>query len=507
VARTTIAPTPLTVAALAAAVGGRVLGEGGGVVLVDVTHDSREAGPGVLFACRPGARADGHDFGPQAVAAGSPALLVERAVAADVPQVQVPSVAATLGLAAAAVHGHPAERLLPLGVTGTNGKTTVVTLLEAVLTAAGHVTGMVGTTGARLGGDPVPEVRTTPESTDLQRLWRRMLDAGATAAAMEVSSHGLALGRMVGTRVDVAGFTNLSQDHLDFHSNLETYFGAKAQLFTRGYARRGAVVVDDAWGQRLAQQAEVPVTTVSGAGAPADVVATDVAVGPTGSAFTATSAAWRQPVRVALPGPFNVTNALLALVMADLAGVAPTTAAEAIAGVAGVSGRMERVSAGQPFTVLVDYAHTPAALAGALSAARAVAAGRVLVVVGCGGDRDAHKRAPMGAAAATGADLAVLTSDNPRSEDPVAILDAVAAGAAEVAGSAVLTEPDRRAAIAAALDAANPGDVVVIAGKGHETTQELADRVTAFDDRAVAAELLAARHGGGPATHEEGERA
>lgn len=504
-ARTTTAPPPLSLAALATAVGGRVLGDDG-VAVVDVTHDSREAGPGVLFACRPGARADGHDYAARAAAAGSPALLVQRPVDAGVPQVQVPSVAQALGLAAAAVHGHPGAELLLLGVTGTNGKTTVTTLLESVLAAVGHVTGVVGTTGARLGGEPLPGVRTTPESTDLQRLWRRMLDAGAGAAAMEVSSHGLALGRMVGTRVDVAGFTNLSRDHLDFHRDLEDYFAAKAQLLTPRYAERAAVVVDDEWGRRLARQAEVPVTTVSAAGHTADVTAADITGDPTGSAFVAVGPGWREPVRVALPGPFNVANALLALAMADLAGIDRATAAAGIAAVPGVPGRMERVVAGQPFTVLVDYAHTPAALAGALSAAGAVATGRVLVVMGCGGDRDADKRAPMGRAAAAGSALAVLTSDNPRSEDPQAILDAVAAGAREIAGASVRVEPDRRAAIALALDAAAPGDVVVIAGKGHETTQELADRVVDFDDRAVAAELLRAGHGRGAGEQPEGLR-
>lgn len=496
-------PAPLTLDAVAGAVGGRVLGDPEGVAVVDVTHDSRGAGPGVLFACRPGARADGHDYAPTAAAAGSPALLVERPLALDLPQVQVPSVARVLGLAAAAVHGHPSEALLLLGVTGTNGKTTVTSLLEAVLAEAGHLTGLVGTTGARLGGEPLPGVRTTPEATDLQRLWRHMLTAGGSAAAMEVSSHGLALGRMVGTRVDVAGFTNLSQDHLDFHGDLEAYFAAKAQLFTPRYAERAAVVVDDAWGQRLARQADVPVTTVSGTGGDADVVATDVAADATGSAFTAVGPGWRQPMRVALAGPFNVTNALLTLAMADLAGLDRAAAARTIAGVAGVRGRMERVEAGQPFTVLVDYAHTPAAVDGVLAAARAITAGRVLVVIGCGGDRDRDKRRPMGRAAAAGADVAVLTSDNPRSEDPAAILDAVAAGAGEVAGADVRREPDRRAAIAWACEAAEAGDVVVIAGKGHETTQELADRVVEFDDRAVAAEMLAG--GASPAFPQENE--
>ena len=464
--------------------------------VVDVAHDSRDAGPGVLFACRPGATRDGHDFASDAAAAGAAALLSERELPLPVPQLVVPSVAAALGPVAAAVHGRPSEALLLLGVTGTNGKTTTAFLLEAALRAAGHVTGLIGTVETRVAGEVVHGVRTTPEATDLQRLLARMRDRGATAAAMEVSSHGLALGRVAGTRFAAVLFTNLTQDHLDFHGDLEAYFAAKASLFAPAYAPVGLVNVDDAWGRRLLDRATTPVRTLSPSGAAADVRAVEVVAGAAGARFTAEVLGRRVPASTRLPGGFNVANAVAAIGTAALAGIDPAVAAEGVAALEGVPGRMERVDAGQPFTVLVDYAHTPDSLDNVLRAARGITRppdGRVLVVVGCGGDRDRGKRPLMGRAAASLADLAVLTSDNPRSEDPQAILDAVVAGAAEVAGARWLVEPDRRAAISEALAAARPGDVVVVAGKGHETYQELADRTIDFDDRAVARAWLEGR--------------
>ncbi|CAN5845500.1 UDP-N-acetylmuramoyl-L-alanyl-D-glutamate--2,6-diaminopimelate ligase [soil metagenome] len=461
------------------------------VVLSDVSHDSRDAGPGVLFAARPGTHADGHAFAPAAVSAGCPALLVERPLDLDVPQLVTRSVARGLGPAAAAVHGHPARDMLLLGVTGTSGKTTTTYLLDAILRAAAHVTGLIGTVQTRIGDEVVPGARTTPESTDLQRLLRRMVTSRVTAAAMEVSSHGLALGRVAGTRFRVAGFTNLSQDHLDFHADLDDYFAAKAALFTPAYAEVGVVVVDDAWGLRLAERSEIPVITVSAAGAAADVTARDIVSTPTGSSFVARLRGGDVTATTQLPGAFNVANTLLALAMADCAGVPADRATAGVAELAGVPGRMQRVEAGQPFTVLVDYAHKPDALAQVLTTARGLTARRVIVVVGCGGDRDTGKRALMGETAAGLADLAVLTSDNPRTEDPDAILAEVEAGARRAHRGAFQVEPDRRAAISAALRSAGPADVVVIAGKGHETYQELADRTVAFDDRAVARELLA----------------
>ena len=465
------------------------------VQLGDVTHDSRQAGPGVLFACRPGQRVDGHDFAGQAVAAGSPALLVERLCDLPVPQIVVSSVADVLGHAAAAIHGYPSRALTLVGVTGTNGKTTTTHLLESAFRAAGHVTGLIGTVQTRVAGQAVPGVRTTPESTDLQRLLARMVSAGATAAAMEVSSHGLALGRVAGTSFAVAVFTNLSQDHLDFHADLEDYYAAKARLFLPAHTQAAVVNVDDPWGHRLAAAAPVPVLRVSlsGAAEDADVTALDADEGPEGWTITVACAGMRLRLRTRLLGRFNAENALCALAAAHAAGIDLDAAAAGIAALDGVPGRMERVDAGQPFTVLVDYAHTPDSVAHVLSAARSLAGHkRVLVVVGCGGDRDPTKRPLMGRVAAQLADFVVLTSDNPRSEDPLAILDMMASGARAVPGATWAIEPDRRAALALALQQADPGDVVVIAGKGHEPYQTIADRTMPFDDRLVARELLGA---------------
>ncbi|MGH8904118.1 MAG: UDP-N-acetylmuramoyl-L-alanyl-D-glutamate--2,6-diaminopimelate ligase [Egibacteraceae bacterium] len=463
------------------------------VRLVDITHDSRLAGPGVLFACRPGQRVDGHDFAPQAVAAGSPALLVERHCDLAVPQIVVPSVADTLGPAAAAVHGHPSRALMLIGITGTNGKTTTAYLLESALRAAGHVTGLIGTVQTIVAGQATPGARTTPESTDLQRLFKRMVDSGVTAAVMEVSSHGLALGRVAATSFAVAVFTNLSQDHLDFHADLEDYYAAKARLFLPAHTRVGVVNVDDPWGRRLATTAPVTMLRVSpsGAATDGDVVAVDVEAERIGWTVTVACAGRRLRLRTRLPGRFNVANALCALAAAHACGIELDDAVDGIAALDGVPGRMERVDAGQPFTVLVDYAHTPDSVANVLAAARDLAnPGRVLAVVGCGGDRDPTKRSLMGRAAAELADLTVMTSDNPRSEDPLVILDMMVSGARAVPRAAWTVEPDRRAAIALALQAAEAGDVVVIAGKGHEPYQEVAGQILPFDDRLVARELL-----------------
>ncbi len=492
-----VAPVPLDV--LATLVTGRLVGPAAHrtVAVGDVTHDSRAVAPGTLFACRPGAIADGHDFAPDAVARGATALLVERPLALDVPQLLVDSVAQRLGPVAAAVHGDPSGALAIVGVTGTNGKTTCATLLEGVLSGGGTPTGLIGTVATRIAGVAVPGVRTTPEATDLQRLFRRMRERGVRAVAMEVSSHGLALGRVNGTRFAVAVFTNLTHDHLDFHGTMEDYYAAKALLFTPAFSAAGVVNVDDPWGRRLAVETAIPVTTVSlDPDAGADVAARGIVGGAAGS--TVDAVVHGTPVRldVGLPGRFNVTNALEVLAAAHALGVAVDDVAAALRLPWSVSGRMERVDAGQPFAVLVDYAHTPDSLTRVLEATREVVDGRVLVVIGCGGDRDRAKRPAMGAAAVAGADVAVFTNDNPRSEDPHAIIDAMVGGARDVRGGRWSVEPDRRAAIGLALDAARPGDAVVIAGKGHETGQQLADRTLDFDDRAVAHELLvAAGHG------------
>jgi UDP-N-acetylmuramoyl-L-alanyl-D-glutamate--2,6-diaminopimelate ligase len=466
---------------------------GGDVVLTDATHDSRQVGPGTLFCAIPGSRADGHDHAPAALAQGAAALLVERWLDLPVPQLRVPSVRAAAGPAAAAVHGHPSGELTVVGITGTNGKTTTAYLVEAAFAAAGVGVGVIGTVETRIHGETQPGVRTTPEGPDLQRLLRRMYTRGVDAVAMEVSSHGLDLRRVDGTRFAVAVYTNLSQDHLDWHGSMEAYLAAKARLFLPAFAPRGVVFLDGPWARRLLELVRIPVTTV-GTDADADVRLVDVELSVDGGRGTLVWDDEPIALRTRLPGRFNLDNAASALVAAVTAGVPIATAAAGIAACPGAPGRLERVERGQPFTVLVDYAHTPEAVAQVVTTLRSLGAGgRVLVVLGAGGDRDRGKRAAMGAAAAT-ADVAVLTSDNPRSEDPSRILAAVAAGAREAvaagAPAELAIELDRRQAIATALDVAQPGDVVVIAGKGHETGQELADRTLPFDDRVVAAALL-----------------
>ena len=466
-----------------------------GTVVTGCTHDSRAVRPGDLYAALPGTRAHGADFTGQAVAAGAVAVLTDGAGAARAGAHGVPVLVAdhprgVLGAVARWVNDAPSADLLVLGVTGTNGKTTTAFLLEAGLRAAGHRTGLLGTVLTRIGDDVVPSVRTTPEATDLQALFGVMRERGTTAVAMEVSSHALALGRVDGTVFDVSVFTNLSQDHLDFHPTMADYEAAKAQLFTAARSRRGIVNVDDAAGRRIAAGADIPVQTYGDTG---DWRATDVRLRGDGSTFRLVGPGVDTAASVRLPGAFNVANAVGALACLVTAGVAVDAAVEGVAALPGVPGRMERVDEGQPFLALVDYAHTPEAVETLLRTVRTVTPGRVLVVLGCGGDRDRAKRPLMGRAAAEGADLAVLTSDNPRSEDPMAILAEMAAGAP---GAQV--EPDRRAAIETAVAQARPGDAVVVAGKGHETGQEVAGVVTPFDDREVLrAALRAALVGGG----------
>lgn len=489
-----------TPARIAAALADAVLrpgdAAGAGAAITDVVHDSRQAGPGALFAARPGATADGHDFAPAAVAAGASALLVQRPLPdLDVPQVVVPDVADALGHVADLVHHHPSRAIAVIGMTGTNGKTTTAYLVDAIWRADGRRSGLVGTVETRIGEESVAGTRTTPEASDMHRLFARMRAAGVTAAAIEVSSHGLELGRLNGVTFAATLFTNLTQDHLDFHPDMAAYFRAKARLFTPDRTPLGVITVDDEWGARLAASAPVEVWTLSragtAAGAPVDVTAVDVVTTADGATFTAVVRGARTPVRIALPGDYNVTNALGAIATTHAAGVPLDVAAAGVGSLAGVPGRMERVDAGQPFGVLVDYAHTPDAVAGVLRAARGVTDGRVIVVLGCGGDRDRVKRPLMARAAVDGADVAVLTSDNPRTEDPEAILDDMIAGLPDPHGAVRIA--DRAAAIAAALGMAARGDVVVIAGKGHEPYQELASGRTHFDDREVARAALVAR--------------
>ncbi len=481
------------------------------VELHDATHDSRQADRGWLFCAIPGARVDGHEHAAAAVERGAAALLVERWLGLDVPQVRVPSVRAATGPAAAVVHGEPSRQLAVAGITGTNGKTTVTYLLEGAFAAAALGTGVIGTVQTRIHGTPEPGVRTTPEGTDLQRLLRSMHTRGVDAVAMEVSSHGLDLRRVDGTRFAVAAYTNLSQDHLDWHGSMAAYLAAKARLFVPELSDRGIVFLDGPFADQLLEQVSIPVTTV-GRRDDADLRLVDERVGLTGGTVRLVG---RHPsvggtgppldleLATVLPGAFNLANAAVAAVTAIAVGVPPDVAAAGIAACPGAPGRLERV-ADEPVTVLVDYAHTPDALSEVVATVRDLLPDRArfTLVVGCGGDRDRIKRGPMGAAAAA-ADRAVLTSDNPRSEPPEDILAAVEAGArhavADGAPAELVVELDRRRAIRHALEQATPGDVVVIAGKGHETTQELADRTIEFDDRVVARELLDALGSGGGA--------
>lgn len=481
------------------------------VELHDATHDSRQAAGGWLFCAIPGARVDGHDHAAAAVERGAAAVLVERWLELDVPQVRVPSVRAATGQAAAIVHGEPSRQLAVVGITGTNGKTTVTYLLEGAFGAAGLGTGVIGTVQTRIHGTPEPGVRTTPEGTDLQRLLRSMHTRGVDAVAMEVSSHGLDLRRVDGTHFTVAAYTNLSQDHLDWHGSMAAYLAAKARLFVPELSDRGVVFLDGPFADQLLAQASIPVTTV-GRRDDADLRLVDERVGLTGGTARLVgrhpSAGGTGPsldleLMTALPGAFNLANAAVALVTAIAAGVPSEVAAAGIAACPGAPGRLERV-ADEPIAVLVDYAHTPDALSQVVTTVRDLLPDRaeLTLVVGCGGDRDRAKRGPMGAAAAA-ADRAVLTSDNPRSEAPEDIVAAVEAGARDAVASGapaeIVVEIDRRRAIQHAIDRAAPGDVVVIAGKGHETTQELADRTIEFDDRVVARESLDDRgSGGGP---------
>jgi UDP-N-acetylmuramoyl-L-alanyl-D-glutamate--2,6-diaminopimelate ligase len=429
----------------------------------------------------------------------------QSAIACGLPVFVVADPRARLGEIAAWIYGHPSERLLLIGVTGTAGKSTTTYLLEAGLRSGGYKTGLIGGVATWIGDSTMVSELTTPEATDLQGLLAAMVERRVDAAAMEVSSHALTLGRVAGTRYDVVVFTNLSQDHLDFHAGMDDYFAAKAELFTPKYARAGVVNIDDARGRELAATAGIPVTTFSADGRrAADWRAVDVRSGADGSTFRVIGPGGVEAdAAVALPGGFNVANALGAIVALVEAGVGLTAAVSGVAVAPGPPGRLERVDRGQDFTVLVDYAHKPGAVEALLTVMRDVTQGSLVIVLGCGGDRDRGKRKLMGAAAARLADVAVLTSDNPRSEDPLAILAEMLAGAIDVPQSAradVVVQPDRAAAIGMAIEAAGKGDVILIAGKGHERGQYIGGAVLPFDDKQVAADALQRRRAAEDAT-------
>jgi UDP-N-acetylmuramoyl-L-alanyl-D-glutamate--2,6-diaminopimelate ligase len=442
--------------------------------------------PGDLFAALPGARVHGADFAADAVRAGAVAVLTDeegarRPALRDVPVLVHEDPRQVLGSVAAWIYGEPSLHLSVVGVTGTSGKTTTTYMVDAGLRAAGCTTGLVGTVETRIAGERLASAFTTPEAPDLQALFAVMAERGVTHVPMEVSSHALALGRVAGTRFTVGAFTNLSRDHLDFHRDMEDYFQAKALLFD-GRSTTEVVCVDGEWGRRLVTPHTVTVATQGGGHWTAEGLTTSAAGeqaftihGPDGLAL---------PVTLPMPGAFNVANALVAAACLHAVGVAPADIAAGL-GAVQVPGRMERVALGQDFTAVVDYAHKPVAVALALDAMRARTDGRVIVVLGCGGDRDVEKRPMMGEAAARRSDLLIVTDDNPRTEDPAAIRAAMRAGAEAVPPGErgeVVDIGDRRAAIAEAVNRARPGDVVVIAGKGHETGQEVQGVVHPFAD-------------------------
>jgi UDP-N-acetylmuramoyl-L-alanyl-D-glutamate--2,6-diaminopimelate ligase len=457
----------------------------GQLEIAALAYDNRKVEPGTLFFCVPGFTRDGHDFAADAVKRGAVALVVERPMHLGVPEIQVHSVRAAMAPLAARFYGEPTRTLVTAGVTGTNGKTTTAFLLRALLEADGRQTGLLGTVKSVIGGVEHEVQRTTPEAIELQRTFREMLDEGDEAGVIEVSSHALELHRVDAIQFEAAIFTNLTQDHLDFHPTMEEYFAAKRKLFTELAPVASIVNVDDPYGARLAAELEYPITF--GLRDQADYTAVDLETGLQGSTFTVRSIEGDLELKSPLSGQFNVYNVLGAFAAARALGVPVETRKQAIATAGQVPGRFETVDDGQPFAVLVDYAHTPDSLENVLRAGRELTGGKLIVVFGCGGDRDRGKRPLMGEIAGRLADHVVVTSDNPRSEDPEAIIAEILAGSP----AGTTHQVDRRKAIGLAIAAADPGDVVVIAGKGHEQGQEFADGVKRpFDDVTVAHDIL-----------------
>jgi len=472
---------PITLARLAEVGEGVVIGDAG-VAIRDVTHDSRVAGPGDLFVAIRGAHRDGHEFVASSAAA---AVCVETPSGGSIPQLVVADTRSALPVLAAEVHGHPSRHLEVVGITGTNGKTTVAHMLAAIIDADGGVPGVIGTVGARIGKERLDLERTSPEASDFQRLLRKMVDAGVEVAAVEVSSHALVFGRIDTTDFAVVAFTNLSQDHLDLHGDMEAYFQAKASLFVHS-AGTAVINLDDRWGRRLAEMIDRPVVSV---GTDGHFHAQDVTPGLTSSSFRLVTPVGAADVLLPLGGSFNIENALVAAACAHSLGYDLAAISAGLDSVEPIPGRMESVVAGQKPAIIVDYAHTPEGIDQVLASVRPLVSGRILIVIGAGGDRDAAKRPDMGRAASR-ADVLYITSDNPRSEDPAAIIATVAAGADGPA--AVVIEPDRRLAIEHAITSANANDAVLVLGKGHETGQEIAGRVVPFDDRQVARRVVMA---------------
>jgi len=453
----------------------------------DLAYDARAVLPGTLFFAVPGAKVDGHDFVPPAIEQGAVALVVERDMAAGVPQLVVSDARAAMAVAADTFFGEPTKELEVAGVTGTNGKTTSAFLLHSILETDGRRPGLLGTVESRVGGRVRPVVRTTPEAIDLQRTFREMLEGGDRSVALEASSHASVLRRLDRVRFDVLLFTNLSQDHLDFHGSMEEYFAAKRRLFLGAAPPPAAVNIGGQWGRQLAEEladaGRAPLVTF-GFAEDAEVRPEKLVLDSSGARFEAAGI----ELQTSLRGRFNVENVLGAVAAGLLLDVGEAEIAAGVTALRGVPGRFEAIDEGQPFAVVVDYAHTPDSLDNVLRTARDMVSGRVLVVFGAGGDRDRGKRPLMGRVAAELADLVLVTSDNPRSEEPLAIIQDILQGA----GMDVEIDPDRRSAIERAVTLAQPGDVVVIAGKGHEQGQEIGDEKLPFDDRVVAREALRA---------------
>ncbi|MFC5703600.1 UDP-N-acetylmuramoyl-L-alanyl-D-glutamate--2,6-diaminopimelate ligase [Cohnella faecalis] len=471
--------------------------EGDGHTVVSrLETDSRKAKQGDLFFCLPGHTVDGHDYAPLAVRSGAAALVVSRQLPLPVPQLVVPDTRHALAALVDYFYGRPSDSLRPIGITGTNGKTTITYLIERILTDAGIPTGVIGTIETRYAGQSFPMSGTTPDVLELQRIFRSMIDAGTSRAVMEVSSHALEQGRVKGTRFRTAIFTNLTQDHLDYHGTMENYEAAKGLFFSRlgnrfedDPASRAFAVLnaDDDASQRFAKLTAAEVVTY-GIDKDAHVRAHDVAISSSGTSFTLETVRGTREVNLRLVGKFNVYNALASLAAAWCEGIDLDRAVESLERIPGVPGRVEAVDEGQPFAVVVDYAHTPDGLENVLRAVREIAKGRVIAVFGCGGDRDRTKRPIMGRIASELADVLIVTSDNPRTEEPVAILADIEAGLVQAAvpKDRYTLEPDRRAAIEKAVEMASPRDVVLIAGKGHETYQDIGGVKHDFDDRLVA---------------------
>lgn len=469
------------------------------VAVKGMTYDSRQVQPGDLFFCLPGAKVDGHDYAPQALARGAVALVVERALPiGEITQIVVTDSRKTMAELAAIFYDHPSRKLRMIGVTGTNGKTTTTYLIKAILEEAGYKVGLIGTIQSLIGQQAIPVKNTTPESLDLQCLLRKMVDEKIDYAVMEVSSHALSIGRVAGCEYDTAIFTNLTRDHLDFHMTFENYAAAKAILFAglgkEAYKKgeKTAVInLDDHYGSFMVDHTAAKVMTY-GIQQTSLIRAENVQVTARGTSFIAAMPKGEIPLQLKITGMFNVYNTLAAIGAGLAEGISPEVIKQALEKFISVAGRFELVEEGQDFAVVVDYAHTPDGLENILQTAQRFVQGKIIVVFGCGGDRDRAKRPMMGALAARYADFVVITSDNPRSEEPFSIMREIETGLCEAGAHAdhYVMIADRKDAIREALHRAQPEDIVLIAGKGHETYQILKERTIPFDDREVAREIL-----------------